>query len=194
WFGGSETADAVPDVVFGDYAPCGKLTTSFPRTVGQCPMSYNEYNTGRPQAKWFTKFTTSYLDTPNEPLYPFGFGLSYTNFDYSDLTLDKSEMTETGTITATVTVTNNGNYDGVEVVQLYIRDLVGSVVRPVKELKDFSRISLRKGESSTVSFTINAEKLKFYNSQLQYVCEPGEFQVMVGPNSRDVKTKTFTLK
>lgn len=194
WFGGSETADAVPDVVFGDYAPCGKLTTSFPRTVGQCPMSYNEYNTGRPQAKWFTKFTTSYLDSPNEPLYPFGFGLSYTNFDYSDLTLDKSEMTETGTITATVTVTNNGNYDGVEVVQLYIRDLVGSVVRPVKELKDFSRISLRKGESRTVSFTINAEKLKFYNSQLEYVCEPGEFQVMVGPNSRDVKTKTFTLK
>ena len=194
WFGGSEPADAVPDVVFGDYAPCGKLTTSFPRTVGQCPMSYNEYNTGRPQAKWFTKFTTSYLDTPNEPLYPFGFGLSYTNFDYSDLTLDKSEMTETGTITATVTVTNNGNYDGVEVVQLYIRDLVGSVVRPVKELKDFSRISLRKGESRTVSFTINAEKLKFYNSQLEYVCEPGEFQVMVGPNSRDVKTKTFTLK
>ncbi len=196
WFGGSETGDAVADVIFGDYSPCGKLTTSFPRNVGQIPMSYNAYNTGRPlqEGKWFTKFKSGYLDSPNEPLYPFGYGLSYTKFTYSDLTLSSDAMTENGSIKATVTVTNTGNYDGDEVVQLYIRDLVGSVTRPVKELKGFERISLKKGESKTVSFTINADLLKFYNSNLEYVCEPGEFEVMVGTNSHDVAMKKFTLK
>lgn len=193
WFGGSETADAVPDVVFGDYSPSGKLTSTFPRTVGQLPMSYNYYNTGRPQKQWFSKFTTSYLDCPNEPLYPFGYGLSYTKFQYSDFALSADSMKEDGTITASVKVSNVGNYDGDEIVQLYIRDMVGSVVRPVQELKGFERISLKKGESKTVTFTINAELLKFYNSKLDYVCEPGEFQVMVGPNSRDVEIKSFNL-
>lgn len=196
WFGGSETADAVPDVLFGDYSPSGKLTTSFPLTVGQLPMSYNEYNTGRPLPAdgWFTKFKTGYLDSPNYPLYPFGYGLSYTTFEYGDLTLSADNMTENGSITASVTVTNTGNYDADEIVQMYIRDMVGSVVRPVKELKGFERISLKKGESKTVSFKIDAETLKFYNSKLEYVCEPGEFKVMVGPNSRDVQEKSFVLK
>ena len=195
WFGGSEAADAIADVVFGDYAPSGKLTTSFPRNVGQVPIFYNEFNTGRPlTGGWFTKFQTGYLDSPNTPLYPFGFGLSYTTFEYSNFTLSADSMTENGTLTASVTVKNTGNYDADEVVQLYIRDLVGSVSRPVKELKGFERISLKKGESKTVNFTINAELLKFYNSNLDFVCEPGEFEVMVGPNSRDVQTKKFTLK
>ena len=195
WFGGSEAADAIADVLFGDYAPSGKLTTSFPRNVGQVPIFYNEFNTGRPlTGGWFTKFQTGYLDSPNTPLYPFGFGLSYTTFEYSNFTLSADSMTENGTLTASVTVKNTGNYDADEVVQLYIRDLVGSVSRPVKELKGFERISLKKGESKTVNFTINAELLKFYNSNLDFVCEPGEFEVMVGPNSRDVQTKKFTLK
>lgn len=196
WFAGSETGDAVADVLFGDYSPSGKLTTSFPLTVGQLPMSYNAYNTGRPlpEGGWFTKFRTGYLDTPNDPLYPFGYGLSYTKFDYSNFTLSSDSMTKDGSITASVTVTNSGNYDGDEIVQLYIRDMVGSVVRPVKELKGFERISLKKGESKTVSFKIDAELLKFYNANLEFVCEPGEFKAMVGPNSRDVVEKTFTLK
>lgn len=195
WFGGSEAADAIADVLFGDYAPSGKLTTSFPRNVGQVPIFYNEFNTGRPlTGGWFTKFQTGYLDSPNTPLYPFGFGLSYTTFEYSNFTLSADSMTENGTLTASVTVKNTGNYDADEVVQLYIRDLVGSVSRPVKELKGFERISLKKGESKTVNFTIDAELLKFYNSNLDFVCEPGEFEVMVGPNSRDVQTKKFTLK
>ena len=196
WFAGSETADAIPDVLFGDYSPSGKLTTSFPLTVGQLPMSYNAYNTGRPlpEGGWFTKFRTGYLDSPNEPLYPFGYGLSYTKFEYSNFNLSADSMTVDGTITASVTVKNTGNYDGDEVVQLYIRDMVGSVVRPVKELKGFERISLKKGESKTVSFKIDADLLKFYNAKLEYVCEPGEFKVMVGPNSHDVAEKSFTLK
>lgn len=195
WFGGSETADAVADVIFGDRVPSGKLSTSFPRNVGQVPIHYNAFNTGRPQTGgWFTKFQTGYLDSPNTPLYPFGFGLSYTTFEYSDLSLSADSMTENGTITASVTVKNTGNYDADEVVQLYIRDLVGTVSRPVKELKGFERISLKKGESKTVSFTIDAELLKFYNSNLDFVCEPGEFEAMVGSDSQNVKVKKFTLK
>lgn len=195
WFGGSEAADAIADVIFGDVVPSGKLTTTFPRNVGQVPIHYNEFNTGRPLlGGWFTKFQTGYLDSPNTPLYPFGYGLSYTTFEYSDITLSANSMTENGKITASVTVKNTGNYDADEIVQLYIRDLVGSVSRPVKELKGFERISLKKGESKTVTFTIDAELLKFYNSELNFVCEPGEFNVMIGPNSRDVKTASFELK
>lgn len=195
WFGGSEAADAIADVIFGDVVPSGKLTTSFPRNVGQVPIHYNEFNTGRPLlGGWFTKFQTGYLDSPNTPLYPFGYGLSYTTFEYSDITLSANSMTENGKITASVTVKNTGNYDADEIVQLYIRDLVGSVSRPVKELKGFERISLKKGESKTVTFTIDAELLKFYNSELNFVCEPGEFNIMIGPNSRDVKTASFELK
>jgi len=194
WFGGSEAADAICDVVFGDVAPSGKLTVTMPRNVGQIPIYYNHLNTGRPNPKWFTKFTTNYLDVPNDPLFPFGYGLSYTTFDYSPLTLSSNSMTTSGNITATVTVTNTGNREGTEVVQLYIRDLVGSIARPVQELKGFERISLKPGESRTVTFTINADLLKFYNKNLDYVCEPGDFEVMVGANSRDVQRKTFTLR
>lgn len=196
WFGGSEAGDAICDVLFGDKSPSGRLTVSMPKSVGQLPLYYNHLNTGRPleKGKWFTKFRSNYLDVDNEPLFPFGYGLSYTTFGYGPLSLSSNSMTAEGTIRASVTVTNTGNCDADEVVQLYIRDMVGSVSRPVQELRDFRRISLKKGESKTVSFTINAEKLKFYNNELQYVCEPGEFQVMVGPNSRDVQVQSFTLK
>ena len=196
WFGGSEAADAICDVVFGDVSPSGKLTTTFPKNVGQIPLYYNHLNTGRPleAGKWFSKFRSNYLDIDNEPLYPFGYGLSYTTFRYGDLQLSNNSMNENGKITASVTVTNTGNYDADEVVQMYIRDMVGSVARPVKELKGFERIHLMKGESRTVSFDITAEQLKFYNSALNWVCEPGEFEVMVGGNSRDVQTKKFSLQ
>ena len=195
WFGGSEAADAICDVVFGDVSPSGKLTTTFPKNVGQIPLYYNHLNTSRPleAGKWFSKFRSNYLDIDNDPLYPFGYGLSYTTFRYGDLQLSNNSMNEKGKITASVTVTNTGNYDADEIVQMYIRDMVGSVARPVKELKGFERIHLKKGESRTVSFDITAEQLKFYNSALNWVCEPGEFEVMVGGNSRDVQTKKFSL-
>ncbi|UVP25186.1 MULTISPECIES: beta-glucosidase BglX [Bacteroides] len=196
WFGGSEAADAICDVVFGDVSPSGKLTTTFPKNVGQIPLYYNHLNTGRPleAGKWFSKFRSNYLDIDNDPLYSFGYGLSYTTFRYGDLQLSNNSMNERGKITASVTVTNTGNYDADEIVQMYIRDMVGSVARPVKELKGFERIHLKKGESRTVSFDITAEQLKFYNSALNWVCEPGEFEVMVGGNSRDVQTKKFSLQ
>ena len=194
WFGGSEAADAICDVVFGDVAPSGHLTASMPKNVGQVPIYYNHLNTGRPNPKWFTKFTSNYLDVDNEPLYPFGYGLSYTSFNYSPITLSNTTMTRDGIIKASVNVTNTGSREASEVVQLYIRDLVGSISRPVKELKDFARITLKPGETRTVEFTITADKLKFYNSELQYDCEPGEFDLMIGPNSRDVETLRFTLQ
>ena len=194
WFGGSEAADAICDVVFGDVAPSGKLTVTMPRNVGQVPIYYNHLNTGRPNPKWFSKFTSNYLDVPNDPLFPFGYGLSYTTFQYSPLSLSSNMMTTGGNIKASVTVTNTGNCEGTEVVQLYIRDMVGSIARPVQELKGFERISLKPGESRNVTFNIDAELLKFYNSDLKYVCEPGEFEVMVGTNCHDVQRQKFTLK
>ena len=194
WFGGSEAADAICDVVFGDVAPSGKLTVTMPRNMGQIPIYYNHLNTGRPNPQWFSKFTSNYLDVPNSPLFPFGYGLSYTTFEYSPMTLSSDAMNAGGTINATVTVTNTGKVEGTEVVQFYIRDMVGSIARPVQELKGFERISLKPGESRTVTFTINADLLKFYNKDLEYVCEPGQFEAMIGPNSRDVQRLTFTLK
>jgi beta-glucosidase len=194
WFGGSEAADAICDVVFGDVAPSGKLTVTMPRSVGQVPIYYNHLNTGRPNPQWFSKFTSNYLDVPNDPLFPFGYGLSYTTFQYGPLTLSSDAMTASGTINASVTVTNTGSVEGAEVVQLYIRDMVGSIARPVQELKGFERINLKPGESRNVTFTINAELLKFYNANLDYVCEPGDFEVMIGPDSRNVQRKTFTLR
>lgn len=150
WFGGSEAADAIADVVFGDVCPSGKLTTTFPQNVGQLPMAYNHKNTGRPlkEGKWFEKFRSNYLDVSNDPLYPFGYGLSYTTFQYSDITLSSKQLNADGKLTASVTVTNTGNYDADEIVQLYIRDLVGSITRPVKELKGFERIHLKKAKAS----------------------------------------------
>ena len=194
WFGGSEAADAICDVIFGDVAPSGKLTVTMPRSVGQIPIYYNHLNTGRPNPQWFTKFTTNYLNVPNDPLFPFGYGLSYTTFEYSPLTLSGNAMPAGGNITATVTVTNTGAVEGAEVVQLYIRDMVGSIARPVQELKGFERINLKPGESRQVTFNINADLLKFYDKDLQYVCEPGDFEVMVGTDSRHVQRQTFTLE
>jgi beta-glucosidase len=195
WFGGTEAGNAIADVLFGNYNPSGKLTTSFPRNVGQIPIYYNHMNTGRPfNGEKFSKFKSNYLDVPNEPLFPFGYGLSYTSFSYSDVSITKSQISPSETLQVKVTITNSGNYDGEETVQLYIQDLVGSVTRPVKELKGFQKISLKKGESKEVTFTITANDLKFYNKDLKYVSEPGEFNVYVGPNSRDVKEAKFTLK
>ena len=196
WFGGSEAGAAIGDVLFGNVNPSGKLTTTFPQSVGQVPLFYAHKNTGRPlgEGKWFEKFRSNYLDVSNDPLYPFGYGLSYTTFTYGDLKLNANSLTPSGELTASVTVTNSGKYDGAEVVQLYIRDLVGSVTRPVKELKGFQKIFLKAGESKEVSFKINAEMLKFYNYNIEYVYEPGDFEVMVGSNSRDVQTQKFTLK
>lgn len=189
WFGGSEAGYAIADVLFGDVNPSGKLSTTFPQNVGQVPLFYNHKNTGRPlgEGKWFSKFRSNYLDVSNDPLYPFGFGLSYTQFSYSDVKLSTTSPKGNQSVTASVTVTNTGKAEGKEVVQLYLRDLVGSVTRPVQELKGFQKITLKPGESTIISFTITPETLKFYNYDLKYVWEPGEFEVMIGGNSRDVK-------
>lgn len=189
WFGGSEAGHAIADVLFGDVNPSGKLSTTWPQNVGQVPLYYNHKSTGRPLAEgaWFQKFRSNYLDVSNEPVYPFGYGLSYTHFSYSDLVLSSTSLKGAQKLTATVTVTNDGAKEGKEVVQLYIRDLVGSITRPVKELKGFQKIDLKAGESQKVSFTITPEDLKFYNNDLKYDWEAGDFEIMVGSNSRDVK-------
>ncbi|MBK6938350.1 MAG: beta-glucosidase BglX [Chitinophagaceae bacterium] len=189
WFGGSEAGYAIADVLFGDVNPSGKLTTTWPQNVGQVPLYYAHKNTGRPLSKWFEKFRSNYLDVSNDPVYPFGYGLSYTNFAYSDVSLSSTSLKGNQKLTASVTVTNNGKYAGKEVVQLYIRDVVGSVTRPVKELKGFQKIDLKAGERKTVSFIISSEDLKFYNYELKHVWEPGEFEIMIGSNSRDVKKR-----
>jgi len=196
WFGGSESAHAIGDVLFGDANPSGKLTHTFPRNVGQIPLFYNHKNTGRPLADgaWFSKFRSNYIDVPNTPLYPFGYGLSYTTFEYSDVTLSSDKMNYNGDLTASVTVTNTGKYDGAEVVQLYIRDLVGSITRPVKELKGFDKVMIKAGESKTVDFKITPELLKFYNYDLEFVVELGEFDVMIGGSSDDIRTARFEFK
>ena len=195
WFGGSEAGYAIADVLFGDVNPSGKLTTTFPQNIGQIPLFYNHKNTGRPlkDGKWFEKFRSNYLDVSNEPLYPFGYGLSYTQFQYSDIALDIDNLDKNGRITALVTVTNIGTVEGKEVVQLYIRDKEGSITRPVKELKGFQKICLKPGESKNVQFVISPEMLKFYNYDLEYKWEVGDFEVMIGGNSRDVKKAVFTL-
>ncbi|MBS5795835.1 MAG: beta-glucosidase BglX [Dysgonomonas mossii] len=195
WFGGSEAAHAIGDVLFGDVNPSGKLVATFPQNVGQIPLFYNHKNTGRPlhEGRWFEKFRSNYLDVSNDPLYPFGYGLSYTTFNYSDIKLSSTTLDAKGELTASVTVTNTGKYDGAEVVQLYIRDLVGSVTRPVKELKGFEKTFIKAGESKNVSFKITPELLKFYNYNLEYVFEKGDFDVMIGGNSSDVKSARFTL-
>ena len=196
WFPGSEAGNSIADALFGKVNPSGKLSATFPQNVGQVPLYYAHKNTGRPLAegKWFEKFRSNYLDVSNDPLYPFGFGLSYTTFNYSDVKLSANTLTKGKSITASVTLSNTGKYDGKEVVQLYIRDLVGSITRPVKELKGFQKVSLKAGESKTISFNISENDLKFYNSDLKFVAEPGEFQVFIGTNSRDVKAASFTLK
>lgn len=190
WFLGTEAGNAITDVLLGDYNPSGKLTMTFPRNTGQIPIYYNRKNTGRPLDP-NNKYTSKYLDVSNEPLYPFGYGLSYTKFSYGDMRLSKKTVRAGETLQVTVTITNEGNFDGEEVVQLYIRDVTASVNRPLKELKGFKKIFLKKGMKEDVTFTISVEDLKFYDRDMNYTWEPGEFRVMVGPNSRDVKEEKF---
>ncbi len=196
WFAGSEAGDAITDVLFGQASPGGRLTASFPRNEGQIPVYYNHKNTGRPleQGKWFTKFRSNYLDVPNEPLFPFGYGLTYTTFKYEGLTLDKPIMGADDTLKVSVSVTNTGHREGAEVVQLYIRDRAASVTRPVKELKGFQKINLKPGQTQQVTFYLTRRHLSFYNNDLQWVCEPGVFDVMVGGNSVELISKTFEIK
>ena len=196
WFPGSEAGKSIAGILFGDVNPSGKLTTTFPRNAGQIPINYNHKNTGRPHGDFesYARFRSNYIDVINAPLYPFGYGLSYTRFDYGDITLSAPEMTMNGKVTAKVTVTNSGPRDGKEILQLYIHDIYSTSTRPVKELKAFRKIFLKAGESREVSFDLTAEDLKYYNHDLDYVCEPGDFEIMIGPNSRDVKIVKLTLK
>ena len=195
WQPGQEAGNAVADVLFGDYNPAGKLPMSFPVSVGQIPIFYNQLNTGRhwsgkQEDFWFSR----YRDVSNDPLYPFGFGLSYTKFDYSDIALNKNSITAKEKLEASITLTNSGNYDGEEVVQLYIRDLVADISRPVKELKGFQKVFLKKGESGKIIFTIGIDDLKYWNNELKYKADKGTFDLMIGTNSMQVKMASFELK
>ena len=187
WFAGSEAGYAIADALLGKVNPSGKLSMSFPQNVGQIPLYYNHKNTGRPLSKWFSKFQSNYLDVSNDPLYPFGYGLSYSKFEYSNFAVSDTLLKGNKKLIATVEVKNTSATPGKEVVQMYIRDVVGSVTRPVEELKGFQKIELTAGETKKVSFEITPELLKFYNTNLKYDWEPGEFQIMVGTNSRDVQ-------
>jgi beta-glucosidase len=195
WFAGSEAGDAIADVVFGDVNPSGKLTMTWPQNVGQVPIYYSHKNTGRPlpDGQWFQKFKSNYLDVSNEPLYPFGYGLSYTNFDYGNLLLSADSISMDGTLKVSVEVANTGDHKGKEVVQLYTRDLVGSITRPVKELKGFQKIELAPGESKIVTFSLTADDLAFYHQDMSFYAEPGDFKVFVGPSSAEGLEADFSL-
>ncbi|RTL60804.1 MAG: glycosyl hydrolase [Sphingobacteriales bacterium] len=194
WWLGTDAGNAIADVLFGDYNPSGKLPMSFPLTEGQIPIYYNHYNTGRPAQNDSDRFYRSaYIDLSLYPKFAFGYGLSYTSFEYSDIKLSKSSFKPTEKLTATVTVKNTGNYDGEETVQLYIQDLFGSVVRPVKELKGFQKVFLKKGEAKEISFAITTEDLKFFNDKLEKIYEPGDFKLFIGGASNNVKQTSFTL-
>ncbi|WP_373708972.1 glycoside hydrolase family 3 C-terminal domain-containing protein, partial [Kaistella sp.] len=194
WFPGTEAGNAITDVLFGKVNPSGKLPMTFPRSLGQVPLYYNHKNTGRPLSAdrtekcEYDRFRSNFMDECNTPLYPFGYGLSYTQFNYSDISVSNVNPTGNQTVQASVTVSNTGNYDGAEVVQLYIRDVVGTITRPVKELKGFQKIFLKKGESKKVTFNISPEDLKFYNNSLKYDWEAGDFDIMIGADSEQVKT------
>ncbi len=193
WFGGSETPDAICDVLFGEVSPSGRLTVSMPKSTGQMPLYYNHLNTGRPvsdDAKAFQKYASNYIDVRNGALYPFGYGLSYTTFKYGDMHIDQHGRE----MTVSVSVTNTGKHDSYEVVQLYIRDLVASIARPAKELKDFERVFIKAGETKRVSLTVNEESLTYYNIKGETIFEPGDFEIMVGPNSREVQKKKETVR
>jgi len=193
WHAGIEAGNAIADVLYGDVNPSGKLSMSFPYSVGQIPVYYSQKTTGRPMDP-SNKFSTKYLDIPNEPLFPFGYGLSYSKFNYGDLKISSAKMNSTGSITASVTLTNAGQFDGAEVVQLYIEDKVRSITPPAKELKGFQKVYLKAGETKTVEFKITVEMLKFWNADIKFVAEPGEFNVLVGGNSRDLKAASFQLQ
>jgi beta-glucosidase len=194
WWLGTEAGNAMADVLFGEYNPSGKLPMSFPRSEGQIPIYYNHFSTGRPaKDDQDVNYVSAYTDLPNDPRFPFGFGLSYTTFSYSDLILSAPSFRPGGKLTVTVTLTNTGSYDGQETAQLYIRDMVGSVVRPVRELKGFQQVYLKAGESKKLSFSITVDDLRFYNDRLQHIFEPGDFRVYVGGNPRELKEAAFTL-
>src|SRR5690606_24520950 len=194
WFPGTEGGNAVADVLFGDYNPSGKLPATFPRMVGQVPLYYNHKNTGRPfGGQLEDKYKSRYLDLPHEPLYPFGFGLSSTTFAHDTLRLSAGEMAPGDTVEISVTVKNTGSVDGEEVVQLYVSDRIGSVTRPVKELKGFKKLAIPAGASVEVTFKLSDNDLRFHNIDMEYVAEPGDFTIMVGGNSREVITTSFTL-
>jgi beta-glucosidase len=194
WFPGTEAGNAIADVLFGDYNPSGKLSMTFPLSQGQIPIYYNAKNTGRPYSTGDanTKFKSDYLDMPNDPLYPFGYGLSYTKFNYSPISLSTSTISPSQPVTVKLTVSNSGNFDGEETVQLYIRDMVATVTQPVKELKKFQKVYLKKGESKEISFSLTTEDLKYVNSDLKWVYDPGAFKVFAGGNSRDVGVADLT--
>ncbi len=190
WFPGTEGANAITDIIFGEVNPSGKLTMSFPQATGQCPIYYNHYNTGRPHIEDI-RFASRYQDIPTESYYPFGYGLSYSNFEYSDLKISNNKMDENSSITVTVKVKNNSNMLGKEVIQLYLQDLVASVVRPTKELKGFKKVCFKPFEEKEISFEITPEMLGFWNEKMEYKAQTGEFKVFVGPNSRDTKEEVF---
>lgn len=189
WFLGTESASGLTDILSGDYNPSGRLAMSFPQTVGQIPVYYNHYRTGRPYYGQKDHYVSKYLDCPNEPLFPFGYGLSYSHVEYSDF----SVRCEEDNVSAEITVTNNSSVSTLETVQLYIHDCAASIVRPVKELKGFQQEELKPGEKKTVRFKITKDMLKFYNQKLEYVFEPGEFEIMIGKNSQDVNTKRIWI-
>jgi hypothetical protein len=190
WWLGSEAGNAIADVLFGDYNPSGKLPMTFPRDEGQIPIYYNHLNTGRPaHNEPVTSYASGYTDIKNSPIYSFGHGLSYTTFNYSDLKISNQKMKMNQEIIVTLKVTNSGKVAGEEVVQLYLRDKVASVVRPILELKDFQKIKLNIGETKTVTFTIDNQKLSFYNQKLDYISEPGNFDLMIGSSSTDIRLK-----
>lgn len=195
WFPGSEAGNAIANVLFGDVNPSGRLSMSIPYTVGQIPVYYNSFNTGRPEneGEEGNKYVSKYIDIPNEPLYPFGYGLSYTQYEYGDMKLDKKYMKSGEKIKATVCVKNIGKVSGIETVQLYIRDKVGSVVRPLKELKGFKRIQLEPNEEKIVIFEIDEEMLKYYDSNCNYIAEKGEFVVFIGHDSQTSESISFEL-
>ncbi len=194
WHLGSESGNAIADVLFGDYNPAGKLSMSFPRAVGQCPIYYNHLSTGRPSNTWGGVFWSHYTDEENSPLYPFGYGLSYTNFDYSPIKMSAKTMSANGTIKASIDVKNTGNLDGEEIVQLYIQDVTASIVQPVRLLKAFNKIFLKAGETKTVEFTLSAKDLSFYSNDYKLILEPGTFNVFIGTNARDTQTSSFTIE
>lgn len=194
WYAGTMGGKAITQVLYGDYNPSGKLTMTFPRNLGQVPVYYYAKNTGRPIYLDNPKYKSRYIDSPNEPLFPFGFGLSYSKFEYSDIQLSAKELTEKGELKASVTVKNTGLRDGEEVVQCYVRDLVGSITRPVKELKGFEKIALKAGESKTVTFSITPDMLAFHRLDMSYGTEPGDYKLFIGGNSRDVKETGFVLR
>lgn len=191
WALGIEAGNAIANVLFGDYNPSGKLTTTFPANVGQIPLYYNHRNTGRPMDPK-NKFTSKYLDSPNDPVYPFGYGLSYTTFEYGDIKLEKTSFRGNDVLKATVSLANTGKYPGEEIMQVYVQDPAASISRPVKELKDFRKVMLQPGEKQDITFEITPDDLMFYNSELEYDWEPGDFIIYIGPNSSDVKSVTVT--